>query len=164
MTIPRTILLPMLLVLSVSPPASAHPSEAHQTPTAERMDVSLRAPAAVVDAFHAALARGDIVSAAALLADDALIFESGSAERSKAEYAAYHLGADAKFAQAVPRSVTARSGAAIGGGAWIATEGRTTGTYGDRAIDSLSTETMVLREETGGWRIVHIHWSSAKAK
>jgi ketosteroid isomerase-like protein len=164
MTISRAIWLAALLMLGAVSPVSAHPPEAHQTATAEKIDASLQAPAAVVDAFHSALARGDTEAAAALLANDALIFESGSAERSKAEYAAHHLGADAKFAQAVPRSVTARSGAAIGGGAWIATEGRTTGAYGDRAIDNLSTETMVLREETDGWRIVHIHWSSAKAK
>lgn len=81
----------------------------------------------MVEAFHAALARGDTDGAAALLADDALIFESGGAERSKAEYASHHLGADAKFAQAVPRSVTMRSGATVGDVAWIATEGRTTG-------------------------------------
>jgi ketosteroid isomerase-like protein len=39
---------------------------------------------AVVDAFHSALANGDTRGAAALLADDALIFEEGRAERSKA--------------------------------------------------------------------------------
>lgn len=48
------------------------------------------------------------------LADDALIFESGGAERSKAEYATHHLGADAKFAQGVSRSITLRSGTTIG--------------------------------------------------
>lgn len=56
-----------------------------------------REAAAVVDAFHAALRRGDTRAAAALLSDDALIFETGGAERSKAEYAAHHLPADAEF-------------------------------------------------------------------
>lgn len=156
--------LPALLMLGVVSPADAHPSGTHQASTAGRVDSSLQTPAAVVDAFHAALSRGDTGGAAALLADDALIFESGGAERSKAEYAAHHLGADVKFAQAVPRSVTSRSGMAVGDMAWIATEGRTTGTYADRAIDSLSTETMILRKAADGWKIAHIHWSSAKAK
>jgi ketosteroid isomerase-like protein len=160
----RATCLPALLALGVASPAGAHPSAEHKTAEARQLDASAQVPAAVVDAFHAALARGDTDGAAALLVDDALIYESGGAERSKAEYASHHLGADAKFAQAVPRSITARSGTAIGDVAWIATEGRTTGTYGDRAIDSLSTETMVLRKGAGGWKIVHIHWSSAKAK
>lgn len=164
MTALRNACLPALLALSAASPACAHPSAPHQSSKAGQLDARLQAPAAVVDRFHAALARGDTDAALALLADDVLIFESGGAERSKAEYAAHHLGADAKFAQAVPRSVTSRSGAAIGDVAWVATEGRTTGTYDGRPIDSLSTETMVLRKAPAGWKITHIHWSSAKAK
>lgn len=156
--------LSAFLALGAASAAHGHPTGAHKSAEAGQLDVRLQAPAAVVDGFHAALARGDTNAALALLANDALIFESGGAERSKAEYAAHHLGADAKFAQAVPRSVTSRSGAVIGDVTWIATEARTTGTYADRPIDSLSTETMVLRKGADGWKIAHIHWSSAKAK
>lgn len=164
MTVLRTIRFAALLALWAASPIYAHPSSEHGPAQAGQLDSRLQAPAAVVDGFHAALARGDTNAAAALLADDALIFESGSAERSKAEYAAHHLGADAKFAQAVPQTMSSRSGAAVGDVAWIATEGRTTGTYGGRPIDSPSTETMVLRKGADGWKIAHIHWSSAKAK
>ncbi|HEX6072099.1 MAG TPA: nuclear transport factor 2 family protein [Sphingomicrobium sp.] len=116
--------------------------------------------AAVVDAFHSALAKGDTRAAAALLADDALIFEGGGAERGKAEYAAHHLGADAAFSQAVRSVTTRRSGDSAGDIAWVASEGRMTGSYKGRAIDQRTTETMVLRKTGEGWRIVHIHWSS----
>jgi ketosteroid isomerase-like protein len=119
---------------------------------------------AVVDGFHSALARGDIKAAAALLADDALIFEEGEAERSKAEYAAHHLPADAAFSQAVKSATTRRSSDAADGLAWVATEGRMRGSYKNRAIDQLTTETMVLRRTAAGWKIVHVHWSSAPAK
>jgi ketosteroid isomerase-like protein len=118
---------------------------------------------AVVATFHAALARGDAKAAAALLADDAIIFEEGGAERSKAEYAAHHLPADAVFSQAVKSLTTRRSGDAAGEMAWVSSEGRTTGTYKGKPIDRLTTETMVLRKAVDGWRIVHIHWSSAAA-
>lgn len=128
------------------------------------LPVSARGAAATVDAFHAALHRGDTRSAAGLLADDALIFEQGGAERSRAEYSAHHLPADAAFSQGVQSTVTRRSAAATGRIAWIATEGRTTGTYKGRPIDQLTTETMILRYTPRGWRIVHIHWSSAAAK
>jgi ketosteroid isomerase-like protein len=120
-------------------------------------------PEAVVDAFHAALSTGDTANAAALLADDALIFEEGHAERSKAEYAAHHLPADAAFSRAVPSKVTRRTGGSDGKLAWFASEGRTSGICEGKALDRVTTETMVLRRDEGGWTIVHIHWSSRAA-
>ncbi|MDZ4762640.1 MAG: nuclear transport factor 2 family protein [Alphaproteobacteria bacterium] len=119
--------------------------------------------AMAVDAFHTALGRKDTTSAAALLSDNALIFEGGYVERSKVEYASHHLGADAAYASAVPTSLVRRSGFADGDMAWIASETRSTGTYKDKPVDRLSTETMVLKKEASGWRIVHIHWSSRAA-
>ena len=123
-----------------------------------------RQAAAVVDSFHAALARGDQEAAAALMADDALIFEEGGAERSKAEYRTHHLPADAAFSQAMRPSISRRSGEAGGALALITTEGRTTGSFRGKAVDRLTTETMVLRRAGQGWKIVHIHWSSAAPK
>lgn len=119
--------------------------------------------AKVVDAFHAALAKNDTSAALALLSEDVLIFEGGYVERSKAEYASHHLAADAAFASAVPSSVLRRSAYADGDTVWIASETRTTGRYKEKAVDRLSTESMVLKRGTAGWRIVHIHWSSRPA-
>jgi ketosteroid isomerase-like protein len=119
--------------------------------------------AAVVDAFHAALHRGDTKAAAVLLADDATVYEEGHAERSKAEYAAEHLRADAVFSQAMRSTIERRIGGGSGDVAWVASEGRTKGTYKGKAVHSLSTETMVLRRAGNSWRIVHIHWSSHAA-
>ena len=121
------------------------------------------APAAVVDAFHAALARGDTRAAGALIADDALIFEEGHAERSKAEYAAQHLPADAEFSHAVRASVTRRTSRTDGAMAWVSSEGRLTGTFKGKAVNRVTTETMLLRRVGPAWKIVHIHWSSAAA-
>lgn len=143
-------------------PLSAHDSTAPAA-QAVTLPAEARAPAAVVDQFHDALRRGDTASAAGLLADDALIFEEGGAERSKQEYASHHLGADAAFSQAVPIKLSRRGGLAIGSMAWIASEGRTTGAYKGKAVDRVTTETMVLRRSGKAWRIVHIHWSSAAA-
>ena len=69
--------------------------------------------------------------------------------------------ADAEFAKAVPATVTRRAAEAVGDFAWIATEGRTVGSYKDRAVDRITSETMVLKREGGTWKIAHIHWSSA---
>ena len=150
-------------VLLMTGIAGAHP-EAHHNESAAKVSAvspSARLAAAVVDAFHAALRRGDTKAALSYLAENALIYEAGGVERGRQEYASHHLGADAAFAQAVPGTVTRRAGDAVGAVAWIATEGRTTGTYKDKAIDRVTTETMVLRRVGGVWKIAHIHWSSA---
>jgi hypothetical protein len=44
------------------------------------------------------------------------------------------------------------------------TEGRTTETFKDRAVDRLTTETALLRRSGDAWHITHFHWSSAAAK
>ena len=120
-------------------------------------------PAATVDQFHAALAKGDMVAAAALLSDDALIFEQGGVERSKAEYAGHHLPADAEYAKAVASQLVKRTERTEGNLAWIGSEGRAKGTFRGKAVDRVSTETMVLRRSGDAWKIVHIHWSGAAA-
>lgn len=139
-------------------------SSGYAQTVATRLPADARAAGAVVEAFHAALGRGDTRAAAALLAEDALVYESGGVERGKAEYAAHHLAADATFAKAMTRVVTRRAGGADGRTAWIASESTTKGTFKTKPINSVSTETMVLRRDGAGWRIVHVHWSSANAK
>ena len=148
-------------LIAIAIPALAHGPSAKAVPHAT-LPTSAHGAAATVDAFHAALHRGDTRAAAALLADEALIFEAGGAERSKAEYAAHHLSADAEFSRLASSVVTRRSGNSAGAFAWVASEGRTSGTYKGKALDLLTTETMLLRRTNGGWRIVHIHWSSAE--
>ena len=146
-----------LLVLAA--PAAA----AHEPFPPEAVPAAAEAAAATVDAFHAALRRGDTAAASALLTDDALIFEEGRAERSKAEYARQHLGAAAAFSRAVPGTRTRRRGDAAGDFAWIATEGRSKGRYRGNEVNRVTDETMVLRRVGETWKIVHIHWSSAQS-
>ncbi len=153
----RTILFAAALALGL-------PVQAQPVAPAASLSPDARAASVTVDAFHAALKRGDTEAAAALLADDALVFESGGVERGKAEYASHHLPADALFAKAVASSVTRRVGRAAGGIAWIASESTTRGSYKGKPINSAGTETMVLRRDPAGWRIVHIHWSSKNLK
>ena len=147
-------------VLMGAPPLAAHPRITSTKPI-ERVSAPSRGAAATVDAFHDALRRGDQKAAAALLAEDAVIFESGGVERTKAEYATSHLAADAEFSRSVSSVVTHRVGGSDGGLAWVASEGRTNGTFKGNSIDLITTETMILRRVREGWKIVHVHWSSA---
>jgi ketosteroid isomerase-like protein len=128
------------------------------------MPASARSAAAAVDAFHAALSRGDTRAALDQLTDDVLVFEAGGVERNKAEYSAHHLAADAEFSKAVTATFTRRSGGSDGRFVWIASEGRTTGTFRGKVVDRSTAETMLLRRIGGNWKIAHIHWSSAAAK
>ncbi|MBN8527983.1 MAG: nuclear transport factor 2 family protein [Caulobacterales bacterium] len=148
-----------LIVLSATPAfAQDHAHEHAQT--AGSVAAEAAAAAMSVDAFHAALKGGDTAAALALLAPDVMIFEEGGAERSRDEYASHHLVSDAAFSAASETTVTRRSGWADGDIAWITSEGRTTGQFNGRAVDRLTTETMVLKRDADGWRIRHIHWSS----
>ncbi len=144
--------------------AVALASPGHAQTAATALPANMRAAGAVVEAFHAALRRGDTRAAAGLLAKEALVYESGGVERGKAEYASHHLPADAEFTAATTRTVSRRTGHASAGMAWIATESKVTGTFKERPINSASIETMILRREQGAWRIAHIHWSSANVK
>lgn len=130
------------------------------TSPAAPADVAFQQAAAAVDAFHAALARGDAAGAAAVLSDDALIYEQGFVERSKAEYASHHLPGDAAYAQATRYTLASRGGRVAGDLAYIVSEGRTVGRHRDKEVDRVTLETAVLRRIAGEWKIVHVHWSS----
>jgi ketosteroid isomerase-like protein len=149
-----------MAVLMMTAPLTAH-EKASSGKNTHAVSAETHDASAAVDAFHAALRRADTKAAAMLLADDVLIFESGGVERTKAEYAAHHLPADAEFSRSVSSLVTRRTVHSDGSLAWVASEGRTTGTYKGKRLDLLTTETMILRDVGGTWRIIHVHWSSA---
>ena len=157
-----TRLVAFAAIFSLSMPATAHPEASHSQAVSQ-LPAAARGAAATVDAFHDALRKGNTAVALALLAEDALIFEAGGVERSKAEYASHHLGADAEFSQAVPSTRTRRAGGANGAFAWIASEGRIKGSFRGKPVDRVTTETMLLRRVGRTWKIAHIHWSSAAA-
>lgn len=147
-----------ILVSSVS--TGAAPKTAQSS---EALPEAARGAASAVDAFHAALRRDDPAAALALVADEAIVFEEGRAERSKAEYAARHAAADAAFSKAVPSVRSRRTGHSAGDLAWIASESRTKGRFKGQDVDRIMVESMVLRRDgSGAWKIVHIHWSSAE--
>lgn len=117
--------------------------------------------AETVDSFQKRLAQGDVNGAAQLLDPSVLIFESGDAETSRAEYASHHLKSDAAFLKNAEVRRLSRTGNASGNFAWVATESELK-TSGAKPVDLISTETMVLQRGPEGWRVAHIHWSSRK--
>jgi ketosteroid isomerase-like protein len=124
----------------------------------EELDVP-RGVAAIVNAFHDALASGDTAAVLSLLGEGARILEGGGVETVE-EYAGAHLPADIAFAQAVPRERSELEVRVEGDVAWVTSTSRAVGTYRGREIDSRGGELMVLgRDEDGVWRIQSIGWS-----
>lgn len=121
-------------------------------------------PKETMEAFHAALTAGDKEKALAALAPEVLIYEGGYVERSRDEYASHHLGSDMEFAKAATRKVLKLTERIDGKTAIVMEESETTGTFRGKDIHSFGTGTAVLEKRGDAWVIVHIHWSSRKAK
>lgn len=121
-------------------------------------------PSEALAAFHAALAAGDKTRAIGILAPEVAIYESGYVEGSRSEYADHHLGEDIGFAKTTTRKVIKHSERIEGNVAVIWEETETTGTAHGKAIHAFGTETAMLEKKADGWSIIHVHWSSRKAK
>lgn len=115
--------------------------------------------AQTVQRFHEALASGDSSVALALLAPDVLILESGDRE-TREEYRSHHLAADIAFASAVTAIRESIHTSIAGDVAWVASTGRSVGTFRGKPVNSQSAELVVLSRDGAGWRIRAIHWSS----
>ena len=148
----------------VSHAGHEHGREAGQAREAIATDPLKEGPTAAIAIFHAALASGDEQVVKAALAPDVLIFESGGAERSRAEYASHHMKSDMAFLEQMDREVIGQDASVQGNAAWIVTESRIHGRYKEQDIDLVSTETAVLERGADGWKIVHLHWSSHALK
>jgi uncharacterized protein (TIGR02246 family) len=150
--IPLSLLVSGLILGGALVPLTAFPGAA-SAQAGDSTDV-----AAVVERYHRALAVGDSTAALTLLADDAVVVESGSIE-SRQEYRSHHLPADIAFTRAVkgvrsPVRVKVR-----GDVAWATATSTTRGTYRGRAVNSTGAELMVLTRASDGWKISAIHWS-----
>lgn len=138
----------------------AMPAAAQDATPSQLAEPVAASAVAAVEGFHAALKSGDGDAALAFLAEDVVVLEGGGAERSRDEYANHHLSADMAFAAATTAEVTRRAAWVEGDLAWVLTEGRTTGEFNGRAVNSVTAETMILQRGHDGWRIRHVHWSS----
>lgn len=115
--------------------------------------------AALVRRFDALMAAGDSTSLLALLADDAVILESGGLE-TRAEFRSHHLPADIAFARAIKGQQGPITVRVQGNVAWASSTTTVEGELRGRVINSVSAELMVFSRENGGWKIRAIHWSS----
>jgi len=123
-----------------------------------------KAAVATVDRFFTALKAGELEKAGAELDPDVLILESGGAERSAVEYLGGHAKGDAAFLNDAHHELLRRKARTSGKFAWVASESELHVQRDGKPATIVSTETMVLRSDHAGWKIVHIHWSSRTRK
>lgn len=116
-------------------------------------------PEDALDAFHHALEEDSGPTALRWLADDAVILEGGVAQ-SKEEYAGHHLGSDMAFLRAMRATRSSRETRGANGVVTVITRTRLQGTFNERQIDIVSSETAILKRTDAGWRIQHLHWSN----
>lgn len=108
-----------------------------------------------------AIAAGDVEQLKILLAPDVLIFESGNIESSLAEYESHHMQSDMTFMKTMNIEVESRHVFDSGDTAIVVTHSRIHGMYKEKELDLSSTETLLMKNMSGQWKIVHIHWSSS---
>lgn len=137
---------------------TAHESDTPPDPVADDGD---HPATRVASELNQALASGDAEGVRSLMAGDVQIFESGNVEASLEEYSGHHLPADMAFMGAMDSEIIGRQVIEDGDLATVLTRYRLQGRYRDQDIDTVTTETLVLRKLDGAWKIVHVHWSSA---
>ncbi len=119
---------------------------------------------AAVDRFGKALKAGQLDKAGAELDANVLIYESGYAERSAAEYLGGHAKGDAAYLKGAHIQMLSRTAKTSGDIAWVASDSELHSQKDGKMSTSVSTETMVLKRTDKGWKITHIHWSSHTKK
>lgn len=121
------------------------------------------AAVAAVERFHGALVASDSARAVSMLADDALVIESGAIQ-SRAEYLGHHLGADMKASQGGKgvRSVT--NVTVVGRMAYVVSKTETPASGAEGSTASALVELMVVSKSIDGWKIRAVHWSSRRRR
>jgi mono/diheme cytochrome c family protein/ketosteroid isomerase-like protein len=145
-------------------PAPAETTHVHADGTKHLHSAPASGPVGAAKALHDAMSAGDAARVQSLLDPKVMIMEGGNVERSLKEYAAHHLPADLKFMKGVTYTLERQTGDSSGDLAWVASEAALTGTSDGKPVALASTETLVLKNAGGTWKVVHIHWSSKAAK
>lgn len=118
-------------------------------------------PSSIVTRFGMALKAEDVDTLRSLVAPDVIIAEGGGTERSFDEYAGHHMASDMAFMRAVDSELKRRDLIEGTGLTTVISESQIHGNFNGKIVHAKMTETMVLRQTDTGWRIAHIHWSSA---
>jgi mono/diheme cytochrome c family protein/ketosteroid isomerase-like protein len=143
---------------------TAETTHVHTDGTEHMHTAPANGPVGAAQALHDALSDGDAARVQDILDSKVMIMEGGNVERSLKEYAGHHLPADLKFMKGVTYKLERQTGDSSGDLAWVASEASLAGSSDGKPVALMSTETLVLKNVGGRWKVVHVHWSSKSAK
>ena len=155
--------LPLLLVVSLLPlQAQAAKKKTHhkKSATATQAVVAAPTPSDFADSFHEALRTRNRDQILAMLAPNAVVFETGYVEATRDEFVKKNLSDDADFAGVTDYRPLSRGVIGDGKTVSVLTMARIQGIFGDQRVDLEQTETMILIRTSSSWEIVHLHWSA----
>ncbi len=118
----------------------------------------------LADEYHEALRSGYRDGVKAALMPDVILAEGGGAERSFEQYAGHHMPSDMAYTKAMNTTLINRDVMVDENLALVISEMTMEGRFNDQDINNRMMETMVMKKTNKGWRIAHIHWSSAPMK
>jgi uncharacterized membrane protein/ketosteroid isomerase-like protein len=118
----------------------------------------------LADEYHEALRSGYKEGVELALMPDVILAEGGGAERSFEQYAGHHMPSDMTYTAAMDTTLVNRDVMVDENIAIVISEMQMQGSFQDKDINSRMMETMVMKNTDDGWRIAHIHWSSAPIK
>ena len=123
-------------------------------------------PTEIVDNFHRALKSGDTARVLSMLDRELIVFEFGIADLKLEAYAFAHLPIDMDQATRTQWELQTRRMGGTGDSRWVLSTYHVTGPAGAStpSIDQTTVETVILRRIGEGFRIAHIHWSTADTK
>lgn len=113
----------------------------------------------VVDAFMAALVRGELNVARQFMAADAVVIANGHVLGERDDYIDGAAKADAAALRTVHRELLRRNARAGADLAWVLSEKRVRAAATTQGPSEVVVETMLLAKTTAGWKITQIHWS-----
>lgn len=114
-------------------------------------------PVDAVDAFHAALKRGDDAQVMTLLDRGLVVFEGGKTNPDLNDYVNQHMPGDKAAAARYEWTIENRTVGGEGDHYWVFSTYRLTQRFN---LDRTLLETALLQRTGDSFHIVHIHWSS----
>jgi ketosteroid isomerase-like protein len=114
---------------------------------------------ATLEAFYGAMKTGDTATAMKHIAEDAMFVESGRLE-TREQYEKNHFPNDFAFEKQITGTRTPWRTVIKGDTAWAIASTTYKGPVDGEHVNFVSSQLAVLTNETDGWRIRSIHWSS----
>jgi len=152
--------VPSIVCAQARPPVQAVRAPAippPNSPPAVRITPAAQDAVVVVTRFFDALSKGDLATAREQLDPGVVVITNATIRGGRDAYMAEQARADADFLKQSQRGLLRRDAQADGQLAWVLSEKvfRT-----GKGPDTRTVETIVLAKNPGGWKIVHIHWST----